>query len=56
MTRKQLLAAMGQEQKKIAASRDELRNLQSEIDAIFEDASDGIDSLETAIDALSRSQ
>ena len=56
MTRKQLIVAMKREQKNIAKARDKLRDLKDEAENIFEDAEDGIDSLEYAIEALSRNQ
>ncbi len=56
MTRKQFIAAMKREQKVLAASRDNLRDLLSEIETIEWDATEGLDSLERAIDALSRNQ
>lgn len=54
MTRKQLIAAMEREKKKIAASRDKLRELLDEYRQIDDDATDALDSLEYAVEALSR--
>lgn len=44
------------EQKKIEIARDKLRDLQSDVEAVAYDCDEAIDSLETAIEALSRLQ
>lgn len=43
-------------QKVIAKKRDELRDLESEISQLADDADEGLESLNYAIDALSRLQ
>ncbi len=56
MTRSQLVRAIKQEQKKIADARDKLRDLSDTAQSIIEDADDGLDRLDYAIEALSRGQ
>ena len=56
MTRKQLVKAMGQEQKIIAAARDKLRDLNYTAQSIIDDADDALDSLDYVIETLSRQQ
>ncbi len=51
-----MLRKLRAEQDKLAKNRDELRELLSAFESVADDASDAVESLEYAIEALSRLQ
>lgn len=54
MTRKQLMAAMVREEKRLAQARDNLQKLSDEIEALYEEADIAHDALQECIDTLSQ--
>ena len=56
LTMRMTLKKLEQHRKAIAAERDKLRDLQSDIEQLADDADEALDSLSYAIDALSRLQ
>jgi len=54
MNMKSILKKLERERDKISTNRDSLRDLQDEVNALFESCEEGLTSLDNAIDQLSQ--